>query len=46
MNHLVRSLDQTKGAESLSNEIRKLHAEIVLNAVVDRINGDFDMRCF
>jgi hypothetical protein len=40
MNNLVRSVDETKGTESLSNEIRKLYAEIVLQG------GDFGMTCF
>ncbi len=43
MNNLVRSVDETKGTESLSNEIRKLYAEIVLQAVVDRISNGVDL---
>jgi hypothetical protein len=43
MNNLVRSVDETKGTESLSNEIRKLYAEIVLQAVVDRISKGVDL---
>ncbi len=43
MNNLVRSVDEAKGTERLSNEIRKLYAEIVLKAVVDRISKGVDL---
>jgi hypothetical protein len=43
MNNLVRSVDEAKGTESLSNEIRKLYAEIVLKAVGDRISKGVDI---
>ena len=43
MNNLVRSVDEAKGTESLSNEIRKLYVEIVLKTVVDRLTKGVDL---
>ena len=42
MNNLVRSVDEAKGTESLSNEIRKLYVEIVLKTVVDGLTKGVD----
>ena len=43
MNNLVRSVDEAKGTESLSNEIRKLYVEIVLKTVVDGLTKGVDL---
>jgi hypothetical protein len=43
MNNLVRSVDEAKGTESLSNEIRKLYIKIVLKTVVDGLTKGVDL---
>jgi hypothetical protein len=43
MNSIVRSADDARWSERPSNEIKKLHIEIVLKAVIERIMKGVDV---